>query len=90
MTDFEPAYVKIFRSGLLKNMMLSLQQEGCHNINFVTPFHVVPQVLSAVEIACARGLTIPLVYNSGFAVNYYGFRLKCLVPGPIRFVKYPG
>jgi putative pyruvate formate lyase activating enzyme len=46
-------------------MMLSLQQEGCHNINFVTPSHVVPQILSAVERACARGLTIPLVYNSG-------------------------
>jgi putative pyruvate formate lyase activating enzyme len=49
----------------LASMMLSLQQEGCHNINFVTPSHVVPQVLSAVGMACARGLSIPLVYNSG-------------------------
>ena len=49
----------------LASMMLSLQNEGCHNINFVTPSHVVPQILSAVEMACAHGLTIPLVYNSG-------------------------
>jgi putative pyruvate formate lyase activating enzyme len=49
----------------LASMMLSLQQEGCHNINFVTPSHVVPQILSAVAMACARGFTIPLVYNSG-------------------------
>jgi putative pyruvate formate lyase activating enzyme len=46
-------------------MMLSLQNEGCHNINFVTPSHVVPMILSSVEMACAQGLTIPLVYNSG-------------------------
>lgn len=49
----------------LATMMLSLQNEGCHNINFVTPSHVVPQILSAVAMACARGLTIPLVFNSG-------------------------
>ena len=39
--------------------------EGCHNINFVTPSHVVPMILSAVAGACAQGLTTPLVYNSG-------------------------
>jgi putative pyruvate formate lyase activating enzyme len=49
----------------LAAMMLSLQNEGCHNINFVTPSHVVPPILSALEMACAQGLTIPLVYNSG-------------------------
>jgi len=48
----------------LAGMMLSLQQKGCHNINFVTPSHVVPQVLSAVEIAAGQGLTVPLVYNT--------------------------
>jgi putative pyruvate formate lyase activating enzyme len=45
-------------------MMLSLQQAGCHNINLVTPSHVVPQILSALEKAIESGLTIPLVYNS--------------------------
>ncbi|MFP4158828.1 MAG: radical SAM protein [Desulfobacterales bacterium] len=46
-------------------MMLSLQAMGCHNINFVTPTHVVPQILSALEKAVEGGLEIPLVYNSG-------------------------
>lgn len=48
----------------LAHMMLKLQEMGCHNINFVTPSHVVPQILSAVEAAVQKGLTIPLVYNS--------------------------
>jgi putative pyruvate formate lyase activating enzyme len=46
-------------------MMLTLQEAGCHNINFVTPTHVVPQILSALEIAIQGGLHIPLVYNCG-------------------------
>ena len=45
-------------------MMLSLQSQGCHNINIVTPTHVVPQILKALKIAVERGLCIPLVYNS--------------------------
>lgn len=45
-------------------MMLSLQNMGCHNINFVTPTHVIPQIVKALPIAIERGLTIPLVYNS--------------------------
>ncbi len=46
-------------------MMLNLQQHGCHNINFVTPSHVVPHILAALSIAIENGLSIPLVYNSG-------------------------
>lgn len=49
----------------LADIMLSLQQQGCHNINFVTPSHVVPQILSALPIAIDKGLNIPLVYNTG-------------------------
>lgn len=49
----------------LAKMMLSLQEQGCHNINIVTPTHVVPQILSALEMAIERGLNIPLVYNTG-------------------------
>lgn len=49
----------------LADMMLSLQRRGCHNINIVTPSHVVPQLLESTGIAAARGLHIPLVYNSG-------------------------
>ena len=46
-------------------MMLALQDCGCHNINFVTPTHVVPQILEALVLAREGGLHLPLVYNSG-------------------------
>jgi putative pyruvate formate lyase activating enzyme len=46
-------------------LMLELQALGCHNINLVTPSHVVPQILAAVVCAADRGLKIPLVYNTG-------------------------
>jgi putative pyruvate formate lyase activating enzyme len=49
----------------LAGMMLGLQAEGCHNINFVTPSHVVAQIIGAVAIAARRGLRVPLVYNTG-------------------------
>jgi len=49
----------------IAGMMLSLQKRGCHNINLVTPTHVVPQILSALVIAAESGLSIPLVYNCG-------------------------
>ncbi len=45
-------------------MMLELQRRGCHNINFVTPEHVVPQVIEAVVEAIDRGLHLPIVYNT--------------------------
>lgn len=48
----------------MAEMMLSLQRSGCHNINFVTPSHVVPQILQALLIAAEKGLNVPLVYNS--------------------------
>jgi putative pyruvate formate lyase activating enzyme len=44
--------------------MLKLQAAGCHNINFVTPEHVVPQILEALVIAVEGGLRLPLVYNT--------------------------
>ena len=50
---------------VLAGMMLALQAEGCHNINLVTPSHVVAQILAAVAIAAHRGLRLPLVYNTG-------------------------
>jgi len=49
----------------LADMMMALQRRGCHNINFVTPSHVVPQIVKAVRIAAAKGLRLPLVYNTG-------------------------
>jgi putative pyruvate formate lyase activating enzyme len=49
----------------LAGVMLQLQRSGCHNINLVTPSHVVPQILAAIGLAAAGGLHIPVVYNSG-------------------------
>ncbi len=49
----------------LAEMMLELQAQGCHNINWVTPTHVVPQALAALAIAAERGLRLPIVYNTG-------------------------
>ncbi len=46
-------------------MMIELQDVGCHNINFVTPTHVVPQIIESLPIAIRGGLKIPLVYNTG-------------------------
>ena len=45
-------------------MMLALQRRGCHNINFVTPEHVVAQILEALAEAIDLGLQLPLVYNT--------------------------
>ncbi len=47
------------------DMMIDLQEQGCHNINLVTPTQFVPQILESLEIAAGEGLKIPLVYNSG-------------------------
>jgi putative pyruvate formate lyase activating enzyme len=44
--------------------MLALQDHGCHNINFVTPEHVVPQIVEALALAIPAGLRLPLVYNT--------------------------
>jgi putative pyruvate formate lyase activating enzyme len=49
----------------LAKIMLAHQDRGCHNINLVSPTHVVPQILEALEIAINLGLRLPLVYNSG-------------------------
>jgi putative pyruvate formate lyase activating enzyme len=49
----------------LARMMFSLQAKGCHNINLVSPTHVVPYILEALEVAVSIGLYLPLVYNSG-------------------------
>jgi putative pyruvate formate lyase activating enzyme len=48
----------------LAEMMVKLQAAGCHNINFVTPEHVVPQILEALLLAVEAGLRLPIVYNT--------------------------
>jgi len=49
----------------LAAMMLSLQEQGCHNINFVSPSHQAPPILAALGVAVSQGLRVPLVYNTG-------------------------
>ena len=49
----------------LATMMLDLQRRGCHNINVVTPTHVMPNILSAIQIALRQGLSVPICYNTG-------------------------
>jgi putative pyruvate formate lyase activating enzyme len=61
-------------------MMLNLQERGCHNINFVSPSHVVAQILAAVEIAAGEGLRLPLVYNTG---GYDSFEALALLDGVV-------
>ncbi|MEN6466838.1 MAG: radical SAM protein [Syntrophaceae bacterium] len=51
--------------GRLAQIMIDLKQRGCHNINFVTPTHYMPQILEALVIAVQAGLDMPLVYNCG-------------------------
>lgn len=55
--EVEPEHIAI--------IMLELQSYGCHNINFVSPTHVIPQILASVFIAAQAGLRLPLVYNTG-------------------------
>jgi putative pyruvate formate lyase activating enzyme len=54
------------RSGIraLADMMLRLQDQGCHNINLVTPTHYAPHILLAIDRAAGRGLRLPIVYNT--------------------------
>jgi putative pyruvate formate lyase activating enzyme len=64
----------------LARMMLSLQAQGCHNINLVSPSHVVPQILVALLIAATAGLGLPLVYNSG---GYDSLKTLALLDGVV-------
>ena len=59
----------------LARMMLDLQNIGCHNINFVTPEHVVPQILDALPLAIERGLRLPIVYNTSAYDSLESIRL---------------
>jgi putative pyruvate formate lyase activating enzyme len=63
------------RADELAGLMLDQQRAGCHNINIVTPEHVVPQVLEALPIAVERGLRLPLVYNTSAYDSIAGIRL---------------
>jgi putative pyruvate formate lyase activating enzyme len=59
----------------LAGILLRLQDLGCHNINFVTPEHVVPQLLEALVLAAEGGLRLPLVYNTSAYDSLESLRL---------------
>jgi putative pyruvate formate lyase activating enzyme len=52
-------------SGELSDIMIQLQDNGCHNINLVSPTHFIPSVVEALEYAYSKGLNIPVIYNTG-------------------------
>jgi putative pyruvate formate lyase activating enzyme len=87
----------------LATMMLALQRRRCHNINFVTPEHVVPQILEALPLAIDAGLGLPIVYNTSAydsldslalmdgIVDIYMPDLKIWTPmGARRYLRMPG
>jgi len=87
----------------LAAMMLALQGRGCHNINFVTPEHVVPQIIEALPLAIEAGLRLPIVYNTSAydsldslalmdgIVDIYMPDLKIWTPGHARrYLRMPG
>ena len=57
------------------DMMLRLQRQGCHNVNWVTPTHQTPMLVEALSLACSQGLTIPIVYNCGGYESVEALRL---------------
>ncbi len=59
----------------LAEMMIELQDKGCHNINWVTPEHVVPQILESMPFAIEKGLRLPIVYNTSAFDSVESIRL---------------
>jgi putative pyruvate formate lyase activating enzyme len=59
----------------IASLMLDLQDRGCHNINFVTPEHVAPQLVEAIALAIPAGLRVPLVYNTSACDGLASLRL---------------
>jgi putative pyruvate formate lyase activating enzyme len=74
------AHGREFTAAQLAAGMIQLQDAGCHNINLVTPTHVVPQILAALVLAIEAGLVVPLVYNCG---GYESLEVLRLLDGVI-------
>jgi putative pyruvate formate lyase activating enzyme len=68
----------------LADMMLRLQSMGCHNINLVTPTHVMPNILNATRIALKKGLHLPLMYNTS---GYERLEMLKLLEGIVDIYK---
>ena len=59
----------------IADLAIALQDEGCHNVNFVTPEHVVPQVIETIAAAAGKGLRLPIVYNTSAYDSVESLRL---------------
>ena len=64
----------------LAGLMLEIQRMGCHNLNLVSPSHIVPQILEALHFAAQEGLILPIVYNSG---GYDSLEMLSLLDGVV-------
>jgi putative pyruvate formate lyase activating enzyme len=67
-------------TGELACQMMYLQEQGCHNLNLVTPTHYVPQILKALSIARERGFNLPIVYNTS---GYDSVEMLLLLDGVV-------
>ncbi len=56
---------EIVDTNTLANVFLNIQEKGCHNLNLVSPTHIVPQILEALHKAVENGFRLPIVYNTG-------------------------
>jgi putative pyruvate formate lyase activating enzyme len=62
--QFRQSRTRILTTDELASEMLRLQEEGAHNINFVSPSHMIFQMGDAIRVAKGKGLVVPVVYNS--------------------------
>lgn len=62
--EFQPGHTRTLTTDELASEMLRLQDEGAHNINFVSPSHMIFQMAEAIKLAKGNGLAVPVVYNS--------------------------
>ncbi|MBI2486722.1 MAG: radical SAM protein [Deltaproteobacteria bacterium] len=66
---------QVLTASELAKVMIYLQESGCHNINFVTPEHVVPQIMEAIPIAIDMGLRLPIVYNTSAYDSFHSLEI---------------
>jgi putative pyruvate formate lyase activating enzyme len=62
--EFQQAQTRTLTTEELASEMLRLQEQGAHNINFVSPSHMIFQMADAIQAAKSQGLTIPVAYNT--------------------------
>jgi len=82
-------YGEVRSESQVANYMMGLQDRGCHNINFVTPTHFVPQLVKATKLAIEKGLRLPIVWNCGGYENIKTIELlDCIVDIYMPDIKY--